>query len=129
MSDIPADLKYTKSHEWVRIEDDIATVGITDHAQHLLGDMVFIELPEIGREVTVGEECAVVESVKSASDVYSPLNGEIIEVNEALGDTPEIVNQSAFDDGWLFKVKLADDSGADDMLDADAYAAVVAEDE
>jgi glycine cleavage system H protein len=126
MSNLPHELKYSKSHEWVREEDDgTVTVGITDHAQGLLGDMVFVELPELDRVVNAEEECAVVESVKAASDVYSPLAGTVIEVNSAVEDSPELVNQDPYGDGWLFK--LGDISGLDELLDADAYAEMVEE--
>lgn len=128
MSEIPADLKYTKTHEWVRLNDDgTATVGITDYAQAQLGDMVFVEIPEVGRVVTAGEECAVVESVKAASDVYSPVAGEVIEVNEALTDHPELLNQDPYGEGWLFRLQPVEP--LDELLDADAYAALEAEDE
>jgi glycine cleavage system H protein len=128
MSQIPANLKYLKSHEWVRLDaDNTVTIGITDYAQSLLGDLVYVELPETGRDLAAGEECAVVESVKSASDVYSPVSGEIVAVNEALADAPEKINQSPYEDGWLFKIKLADDDkGMAALLDAEAYAAVIA---
>ena len=122
-NDVPTDLKYTKSHEWVRMDDDgIATVGITDHAQELLGDLVFIELPEVGTEVGAGAECAVVESVKAASDVYSPLTGEVVEVNEVLADAPETINQDAYEEGWIFRMRLAAPSELDALMDADSYA-------
>lgn len=128
MSNVPAELKYTKSHEWVRREaDGTVTVGITDHAQELLGDMVFVELPESGRALTAEEDCAVVESVKAASDVYAPIAGEVTEANSALEDSPEIVNKDPYGDGWLFKMKPADDSEVDALMDADAYQAVAAE--
>jgi glycine cleavage system H protein len=128
MSNAPNDLKYTKSHEWIRVEGDgTVTVGITDHAQELLGDMVFVELPETGASFSSGEECAVVESVKAASDVYSPLSGEITAINEALADTPETINQDPFGDGWIFKLKLEDESELANLLDADGYDAQVAE--
>ena len=130
MSDVPSELKYSKSHEWVRDEGDgTVTVGITDHAQELLGDLVFVELPEAGTEVSAGSECAVVESVKAASDVYSPVSGEVTEVNEALVDSPEIINGDAFGEGWMFKVRLSDETQLEDLLDADGYAEVMAEDE
>ena len=126
MSNLPQELKYSKSHEWVRVEDDgSVTVGITDHAQGLLGDMVFVELPELGRELGVEEECAVVESVKAASDVYSPVAGSVAEVNGAVEDSPEIVNQDPYGEGWLFRLK--DVSGLDELLDADGYAATIEE--
>lgn len=124
MSEVPEGLRFTSSHEWVRAESDgTVTVGITDHAQELLGDLVFVELPEVGRGVGSGEECGVVESVKAASDVYSPLAGEITAVNEALTDAPELVNQSPFADGWLFRLRPADSAALDKLLDAKAYQA------
>jgi glycine cleavage system H protein len=127
MSNVPADLKYTKSHEWVKDNGDgTVTVGITDHAQELLGDMVFVEVPEGGREVAAGEDCAVVESVKAASDVYSPVSGEVTEGNDDLADAPETVNSDAYGDGWMFKVKLADAGELAGLLDAAAYEALVA---
>lgn len=128
MSNVPAELKYTKSHEWVAVDGDTATVGITDHAQDLLGDMVFIELPEVGDSLEAGNECAVVESVKAASDVYSPLSGEVVEVNEALADSPETVNTDPYGAGWLFKVRMSDAAQADSLLDAAAYNGVAEED-
>lgn len=127
MSNVPTELKYTKSHEWIAIDGDIATVGITDHAQDLLGDMVFIELPEVGDSLEAGKECAVVESVKAASDVYSPLSGEVVEINESLADSPETVNSDPYG-SWLFKVKMSNAAEADSMLDAAAYSGVAAED-
>ena len=121
MSEVPSELKYTESHEWLRAEDDgLVTVGISDHAQALLGDLVFVELPEAGTEFVTGDECCVVESVKAASDVYMPISGEIVEVNEALADEPEIINTSPYDSGWLFKVKPSTDE-MNDLMDADAY--------
>ena len=107
MSNVPADLKYAKSHEWVRVDGDVATVGITDHAQHELTDIVFCEVPAAGKTVKAGEACAVVESVKTASDIYSPVSGQVIESNKALTDNPALVNQDAFGKGWFFKVKLS----------------------
>ena len=127
MSELPSDLKYSKSHEWVRNEaDGTVTVGITDHAQDLLGDLVFVELPELGASVEAGVECAVVESVKAASDVYSPVSGEVVAVNETLADAPETINGDAFGDGWIFKVRLADPSELDGLLDAAGYGEVMA---
>lgn len=126
MSNVPGELKYTKTHEWVRQnEDGMLTVGITDHAQELLGDMVYVELPEPGAKLGAGQDCAVVESVKAASDVYSPVAGEVVEVNAALADTPELVNQDAFGEGWLFKLRpgAAEDVGT--LLDAAAYQQLV----
>src|SRR3989440_136968 len=105
MANVPTDLKYAKSHEWVRIAGDVATVGITDHAQHELTDVVFVELPERGKKVKSGESCAVVESVKTASDIYSPVSGEISEINKAVADNPALVNTEPYAGGWLFKLK------------------------
>ncbi|WP_455365286.1 glycine cleavage system protein GcvH [Kaarinaea lacus] len=122
MSNIPEDLHYTKTHEWVKQDaDGTVTVGITDHAQNLLGDMVFIELPEVGTDYTTGADCAVVESVKAASDVYCPISGEVIASNEALVDAPEMVNQDPYGDGWLFKLKPNDAGEVEDLLNAEAY--------
>jgi len=126
MSNVPSDLKYTKSHEWVKDNGDgTVTVGITDHAQELLGDMVFIEIPEAGRSVSAGEDCAVVESVKAASDVYSPLAGEIVAGNEDLASAPETVNSDAYGAGWMFKLKPSNAGDLAGLLDADAYQALV----
>ncbi len=125
MSDIPSDLKYVASHEWIRVEGDgIVTIGITDHAQELLGDVVFIELPEVGTELDSGDDAGVVESVKAASDIYAPLSGEVIAVNELLVDAPETVNSDFYGDGWFFRLKLSDIGELDDLLDADGYAAL-----
>lgn len=129
MSNIPSELKYTASHEWVRNEGDgTVTVGITEHAQDLLGDMVFVELPEVGEEVSTGDDICVAESVKAASDIYAPITGEIIAVNEDLEDSPELVNTDAFGDGWLFKIKMEDASELEDLLDADGYQNTIDED-
>ncbi|MDX8407334.1 MAG: glycine cleavage system protein GcvH [Mariprofundaceae bacterium] len=116
---IPADLKYTREHEWVRLEDDIATLGISDHAQEALGDIVFVELPEPGRVVAPGEAFAVVESVKAVSDIYAPVGGEVIEVNEALESEPEKVNTDPYGSGWIAKLKT--DGGSVELLDEAAY--------
>ncbi|AHF02570.1 glycine cleavage system protein GcvH [Marichromatium gracile] len=130
MSDIPADLKYTKSHEWVRDNGDgTVTVGITDHAQEALGDIVFVEVPETGRQVAAAEACAVVESVKAASDIYAPLAGEVVEANEALGDAPELINASAHAEGWIFRLAPSDAAALDALLDAAAYAKVLEEED
>ncbi|MCU7930062.1 MAG: glycine cleavage system protein GcvH [Candidatus Thiodiazotropha sp. (ex Codakia rugifera)] len=130
MSNTPTDRRYAKSHEWLKDEGDGSfTVGITDHAQGLLGDLVFVELPEIGTAVEAGNDCAVVESVKAASDVYSPVTGEVIAVNEALDGAPETINEDAFGKGWMFKVKAADAGESDSLLDAAGYDALVAEEE
>ncbi len=126
MSQVPAELKYTKSHEWLRVDDDgIITVGITDHAQDALGDLVYVEVPEAGTEVTSGDACAVVESVKAASDVYAPIDGEVVEGNPVLADAPETINDDAYGAGWMFKIRGTVDGV--ELLDADAYAAFVSE--
>lgn len=124
MSNIPGELKYLSSHEWVRLEEDgvTATVGITDHAQDLLGDVVFVELPEVGAEIAAGEEAGVVESVKAASDIFSPISGEVIAINEDLEESPELVNSEPYDDGWFFKIKISDADELASLLDAEAYA-------
>ena len=130
MSNIPSDLHYTKTHEWVRSESDgTITVGITDHAQDLLGDMVFVETPEIGSDYGSGEDIAVVESVKAASDVYAPVIGEVIAINEDLVDAPEKVNQSPFDEGWLFKMRPKDAGEIEELMDAAAYQEFAASEE
>jgi len=122
MSNVPSDLKYISSHEWIRMEDDgNVTIGITDHAQELLGDVVYVELPEIDSEVALEDEIAVVESVKAASDIYAPLSGTIIEVNETLEDEPETVNSSPYDDGWMFKMTPSEPSEIDGLMDAESY--------
>ena len=122
MSNVPVELKYAKTHEYARTNDDgSVTVGISDSAQDQLGDMVFIELPEVGQTVTAAEACAVVESVKAASDVYAPVSGEIVEVNEALVDSPETVNQDAYGEGWLFRLQPADVTEMAALMDGDAY--------
>ena len=124
---IPSNLKYTKSHEWVRVEaDGTVTVGITDHAQELLGDLVFVELPDVGKELAAEQEAAVVESVKAASDVYAPIAGTVVAVNDEVPDAPESVNQDAYA-AWLFKMKPANAADVDALLDAAAYAASAAE--
>jgi len=122
-NDVPNELSYTKSHEWVRVDEEgIATIGITDHAQEMLGDLVFVELPEVGTELGIGAECAVVESVKAASDVYSPVSGEVVEANELLADAPETINQDAYEEGWIFRVRLSNPGEVDALMDADSYA-------
>jgi len=122
-SHIPTDLRYAETHEWVRLQEDgIVTVGITDHAQHLLGDLVFVELPEAGRTVSAAESCAVVESVKAASDVYSPVDGVIVEVNELLADNPELINEDPYGEGWILRLKTS--AKLDGLLDAAAYEAI-----
>lgn len=126
MSNVPADLKYAKSHEWVRVSGDTAAVGITDHAQHELTDIVFVELPAVGRKVKAGEACAVVESVKTASDIYSPVSGEIIEVNKAAVDDPALVNREPFAGGWFFKIKLGNPAELNALLTSESYQAQIA---
>ena len=118
---VPQDLFYSKTHEWVSLNDGIATVGITDFAQSQLSDLTFVELPEVGTEFAAGDEAAVVESVKAAADIYAPVAGEVIEINADLEDAPELINKDAFGTGWLFKMKVADESEVDDMLDPDSY--------
>ena len=123
MSEIPGDLKFLKSHEWVRVEGDgKATVGISDHAQGLLGDLVYVELPNVGDTVEAGNACAVVESVKAASDVYAPVGGTVVEVNSALADKPETINEDAYGDGWLFVLEIDDAEQLNDLLAPDDYA-------
>jgi glycine cleavage system H protein len=124
-SKIPADLKYAKSHEWVRVNGDVATVGITDHAQQELTDVVFLELPLVGRKVKAGEACAVVESVKTASDIYAPVSGEIIEANKAAADQPALVNTEPYEGGWFFKVRLAQPAEVQALLNAADYGAQI----
>ncbi len=122
MSNIPTELKYASSHEWLRSEGNgVYTVGITEHAQDLLGDMVFVELPEVGDSVGQGDDVAVAESVKAASDIYAPIAGEIVAVNEALTDSPELVNSAPYTDGWMFKIKASDESEVAGLLDAAGY--------
>lgn len=129
MSEIPEELRYLSSHEWARKNmDGTITVGITEHAQDSLGDVVFVELPEVGAHIGAREECAVVESVKAASDIYSPVSGEILEVNETLDDEPELINSSPYADGWMFRINPDDDIELDDTLDAEGYAAEISDD-
>ena len=129
MSDVPNDLKYMSSHEWVLIEGDVATVGITDHAQELLGDLVYIELPEEGSSVSAGDSVGVIESVKAASDSYAPVTGEVIEVNSELEDAPERINQDPYGDGWMYKISMEDSEEVSDLLDPEAYAESIAEED
>ncbi len=130
MSSIPANLRYADSHEWVLDNGDgTVTIGISDHAQQALGDVVFVELPEVGRTLAVGDEVGVIESVKAASDLVAPVAGEILAVNEALEDAPETLNESPYEEGWLMKVRLDEASDLDDLLDADAYQALAAAEE
>jgi glycine cleavage system H protein len=125
MSNVPSDLKYAKSHEWVRVAGGIATVGITDHAQHELTDIVFVELPAVGRKVKSGEACAVVESVKTASDIYSPVGGEIIEANKAVVTDPALANTEPYAGGWFYKIKLANPSELEALLSPEQYSAQI----
>ncbi|MEQ5802197.1 glycine cleavage system protein GcvH [Halomonas sp. H10-9-1] len=130
MSSIPANLRYAESHEWVLDNGDgTVTIGISDHAQESLGDVVFVELPEVGRSLELKEEFGVVESVKAASDLYAPVAGEVIAVNEALEDAPETLNESPYEDGWIMKVRLEDATHLDNLLDADGYEAVASADD
>ena len=123
MNQLPAELKYAASHEWARLEGDVVTVGITDHAQDALGDLVFVELPTVGDVVSAGQEAGVVESVKAASDIYAPVSGEIIAINDALVDAPEIVNTEPYAGGWLYQIKISDAAELDELLSAEEYAA------
>ncbi|BCG08113.1 glycine cleavage system protein GcvH [Buttiauxella agrestis] len=126
MSNVPNELKYSKEHEWLRKESDgTYTVGITEHAQELLGDMVFVDLPEVGTTVSTGDDCAVAESVKAASDIYAPISGEIIAVNTELSDSPELINSEPYAAGWIFKIKASDEYELDGLLDATAYEALL----
>ncbi len=129
MSEIPGDLKFLKSHEWARLEDGgVVRVGISDHAQGQLGDLVYVELPAVGDAVQSGNACAVVESVKAASDIYSPVSGTVVEVNEILADKPETINEDAYGEGWIFAVKMANPEDMEALLDPDAYAELLEED-
>lgn len=125
MSNLPPDLRYAKTHEWAKLENiNIVSVGITDHAQQELGDLVFVELPEVGRNARAGEECAVVESVKAASDLYSPVSGEVVEFNQTVIDKPELINEDAFA-AWLFRIKVKDTKDFDNLEDADGYQSLI----
>ena len=129
-AEIPGDLKFLKSHEWVRVEGDgRATIGISDHAQGLLGDLVYVELPEVGDEIVANTACAVVESVKAASDVYAPVSGKVVEVNAALSDTPETINEDAFGEGWLFVIEFSDTDQLDELLAPDDYQQLIDDDD
>ena len=122
---VPSDLKYAKSHEWVRLNDDVATIGITDHAQHELTDVVFVELPEVGRKLKAGEACAVVESVKTASDIYAPVSGVVVAVNAKAVDSPTLVNDQPYGDGWFFQLKVSDAAEAGALLSPADYSAQI----
>jgi glycine cleavage system H protein len=121
MAEVREDLRYTESHEWLKIQNSIAIIGITDHAQNELTDIVFVELPEIGKEFKKGEELCVVESVKSVSEIYSPISGKVVDVNKLLDDSPEVINESPYDDGWLVKLEIKEKSEIDNLLDAESY--------
>src|SRR5215469_2259845 len=125
MANIPTELKYAKSHEWVRVEGSVATVGITDHAQHELTDVVFVELPALGKSVKAGEACAVVESVKTASDIYSPVSGEILEINAGVAENPSLVNTEPYASGWFYKIKLSNQAELEGLMGAKEYAAQI----
>ena len=128
MTDLPENLRYAKTHEWARLDDSgLVTVGITDYAQQQLGDLVFVELPQIGLSVASGSACAVVESVKAASDIYAPVEGEVVEINNELSDTPELINEDPYGDGWLMRIRPADATGLEELLDVVAYQRVVVE--
>ncbi len=129
MSDVPSELKFLSSHEWVLIEGNVATVGVSDHAQELLGDLVYVELPEIGSSMAAGDSVGVIESVKAASDTYAPISGEVIEINEELEDSPDKINHDPYGDGWMYKIKLEDPQEVSDLLDAEAYAETIVDDE
>ena len=129
MSDVPSDLKYLSTHEWVLIEGDVATVGISDHAQAALGDLVYVELPEAGSSIAAGDSVAVVESVKAASDTYAPVSGEVIEINEVLDGSPDRINDDPYGDGWMYKVQMEDPGEVEDLLDAESYEEAIADEE
>ena len=129
MSNVPSELRFLSSHEWVLVEGDVATIGVSDHAQELLGDLVFVELPEVGSSVSAGDSVGVIESVKAASDTYAPVSGEIIEVNDELEDSPERINDDPYGDGWMYRIKMEDPEEVGDLLDADAYTDSIVEDD
>jgi glycine cleavage system H protein len=128
MSNIPTELRYASTHEWVRSDGDgVFTVGITEHAQDLLGDMVFVDLPDVGDAVTTGDDCAVAESVKAASDIYAPITGEVVEINSQLENSPELVNSDSFGEGWMFKIKADDPAEVEGLMDAESYGTSIAD--
>jgi glycine cleavage system H protein len=129
MSEVPSELMFLSSHEWVLVEDGVATIGVTDHAQELLGDLVYIELPEQGSTVAAGDSVGVIESVKAASDTYAPVSGEVIEVNEELESAPDKINDSPYGDGWMYKIAMEDPDEVSDLLDAEAYSVAIADEE
>ncbi len=129
MSEVPTELKFLSSHEWVSIEGNIATIGVSDHAQELLGDLVYVELPDVGSSLAAGDSAGVIESVKAASDTYAPVSGEVIEVNDELEDSPDKINSDPYGDGWMYKISMEDPGEAGDLLDAGAYSETIADDE
>ena len=129
MSEVPVELKFLSSHEWVLVEDNVATIGVSDHAQELLGDLVYVELPEQGSSIAAGDSVGVIESVKAASDIYAPVSGEVIEVNDVLDGAPEKINNDPYGDGWMYKVSMEDPEEVESLLDAEAYMDVIAEEE
>ena len=129
MSDVPVELKFLSSHEWVLVEGNVATIGVSDHAQELLGDLVYVELPEQGSTIAAGDSVGVIESVKAASDTYAPVSGEVIEVNDELEGAPERINNDAYGDGWMYKVAMEDPEEVESLLDAEAYTEVIADEE
>ena len=129
MSNVPSELKFLSTHEWVLVEGDIATIGVSDHAQELLGDLVFIELPDEGDSISAGDSVGVIESVKAASDTYAPLSGEVVEINSELEDSPERINDDPYGDGWMYKIKMEDADEVENLLDAESYTDSIAEDE
>jgi glycine cleavage system H protein len=129
MSEVPVELKFLSSHEWVLVEGNVATIGVSDHAQELLGDLVYVELPEQGSTIAAGDSVGVIESVKAASDTYAPVSGEVIEVNDELEGAPESINNDAYGDGWMYKVAMEDPEEVESLLDAAAYTEVIADEE
>jgi len=129
MSEVPTELKFLSSHEWVLVEDNVATVGVSDHAQELLGDLVYVELPETGSVVSAGDSVGVIESVKAASDTYAPISGEIIEVNSDLEDSPDRINADPYGDGWMYRMSVEDSEELENLLDADAYTESIADED
>jgi glycine cleavage system H protein len=129
MSEVPSELKFLSSHEWVMVEDGVATIGVSDHAQELLGDLVYVELPEAGTTVAAGDSVGVIESVKAASDTYAPISGEVIEINEDLEDSPERINADPYGDGWMYKVAIEDPEELENLLDSAAYSESIVDDD
>jgi glycine cleavage system H protein len=129
MSNVPSELKFLSSHEWVMVEDGVATIGVSDHAQELLGDLVYVELPEVGTTVAAGDSVGVIESVKAASDTYAPISGEVVEINEDLEDAPERINADAYGDGWMYKLAIEDAEELENLLDSAAYSESIVDDD